>query len=230
MVRSWLALVAPLAVLATALHTAFALQVMHTIPTGLQGVLKSGAERGGASQGKELHDTVGKMRDIKHEKYGKSHKKFNYFDQNEDEHITREEFREGLVRLGYKTTDQKLDHILEELDRDPKDERVNFVEFMRPTALKYKEEEELQRDADTDRGTPAHRPARRARRARRAAELPGSPAQRWSTWTPTSTGWSPSASSSSVPSPPTQSPYAPFHRTIPKTLTPRGQGSSTSPS
>jgi len=29
---------------------------------------------------------------------------------------------------------------------------VNFVEFMRPTALKYKEEQELQRDADTDRG------------------------------------------------------------------------------
>ena len=26
------------------------------------------------------------------------------------------------------------------------------MEFMRPTALKYKEEQELQRDADTDRG------------------------------------------------------------------------------
>ena len=85
-------------------------------------------------------------------------------------------FREGLVRLGYKTTDQKLDHILEELDRDPKDERVNFVEFMRPTALKYKEEEELQRDADTDRGTPAHRPARRAPpRAPRCTRAPAHP-------------------------------------------------------
>mmetsp|Transcript_56580 Transcript_56580/g.134446 ORF Transcript_56580/g.134446 Transcript_56580/m.134446 type:complete len:200 (-) Transcript_56580:62-661(-) len=104
-----------------------------------------------ALQGEELHDTVGKMKDAEHDKFTKSHKKFRYFDDDKDEHITRTEFQEGLSKLGYRTTDKKLDHIMEELDREPRDGKVNFVEFMRPTALKYKEEQELQRDADTDR-------------------------------------------------------------------------------
>ena len=42
-------------------------------------------------------------------------------------------------QLGYKTTAKKLDHIIGELDMN-KDALVNFTEFMRPTAKKYKEE------------------------------------------------------------------------------------------
>ena len=39
---------------------------------------------------------------------------------------------------------------MSELDID-NDGRVEFVEFMRPTAKKYKEERELEKGADTDR-------------------------------------------------------------------------------
>jgi hypothetical protein len=39
---------------------------------------------------------------------------------------------------------------MNELDVN-RDERVEFVEFMRPTAKKYKEEQELERGADADR-------------------------------------------------------------------------------
>ena len=57
--------------------------------------------------------------------------------------MTRTEFAAGLKELGYKTSARKLDHIMGELDID-KDGAVTFVEFMRPTAKKYKEEEELE--------------------------------------------------------------------------------------
>ena len=54
------------------------------------------------------------------------------------------------LQLGYKTSTNKLDHIMNELDIN-QDGRVEFVEFMRPTAKKFKEEQELERGADADR-------------------------------------------------------------------------------
>ena len=54
------------------------------------------------------------------------------------------------MQLGYKTSDRKMDHIMNELDING-DGRVEFVEFMRPTAKKFKEEQELERGADADR-------------------------------------------------------------------------------
>jgi hypothetical protein len=62
---------------------------------------------------------------------------------DDSETVTRTEFAAGLKELGYKTSARKLDHIMGELDID-KDGAVTFVEFMRPTAKKYKEEEELE--------------------------------------------------------------------------------------
>mmetsp|Transcript_37953 Transcript_37953/g.79480 ORF Transcript_37953/g.79480 Transcript_37953/m.79480 type:complete len:118 (-) Transcript_37953:169-522(-) len=83
----------------------------------------------------DLHSTVTKMRDLSHEKYTKSHKKFRFFDTDSSESISREEFMAGLTKLGYKTSTKKLDHIMNELDIN-QDGRVEFVEFMRPTAKK----------------------------------------------------------------------------------------------
>ena len=62
---------------------------------------------------------------------------------DDSETVTATEFAAGLKELGYKTSARKLDHIMGELDID-KDGAVTFVEFMRPTAKKYKEEEELE--------------------------------------------------------------------------------------
>mmetsp|Transcript_9855 Transcript_9855/g.28334 ORF Transcript_9855/g.28334 Transcript_9855/m.28334 type:complete len:129 (-) Transcript_9855:454-840(-) len=53
-------------------------------------------------------------------------------------------------QLGYKTSAKKIDHIMNELDIN-QDGKVEFVEFMRPTAKKYKEEQELEQGADADR-------------------------------------------------------------------------------
>lgn len=66
-----------------------------------------------------------------------------FFDTDESEFITRDEFETGLKQLGYKSSAKKLDHIMRELDMD-QDGKVVFVEFMRPTAKKYKEELELE--------------------------------------------------------------------------------------
>eukprot|EP00293_Proteomonas_sulcata_P015684 CAMPEP_0184290654 /NCGR_PEP_ID=MMETSP1049-20130417/2833_1 /TAXON_ID=77928 /ORGANISM="Proteomonas sulcata, Strain CCMP704" /LENGTH=188 /DNA_ID=CAMNT_0026597855 /DNA_START=159 /DNA_END=725 /DNA_ORIENTATION=- len=103
-----------------------------------------------ALDGDELHSTVKEMKDAEHVKYNKSHKKFRFFDADGSEFIDRPEFEKGLQKLGYKTSSKKLEHIMGELDMD-KDGKVEFVEFMRPTAKKYKEERELEHGADTDR-------------------------------------------------------------------------------
>ena len=101
-------------------------------------------------QGSELHQTLEEMRAAEDAKYTKSHKKFKFFDADVSDFVTREEFEAGLKKLGYKTTAKKLDHIMKELDVD-EDGRVEFTEFLRPTAKKYKEEQLIQSGADTDR-------------------------------------------------------------------------------
>jgi len=73
-----------------------------------------------------------------------------FFDKDSSEYVTRDEFVAGLEKLGYKTSAKKIDHIMNELDIN-QDGKVEFVEFMRPTAKKYKEEQELEQGADADR-------------------------------------------------------------------------------
>ena len=97
-----------------------------------------------------MHDAVEEMRLAKHNKYTKSHKKFRFFDKDDSEDIDRAEFESGLKELGYKSSAKKIDHIMGELDTDGNG-KVVFVEFMRPTAKKYKEELELEAMADADR-------------------------------------------------------------------------------
>ncbi|EKX42310.1 hypothetical protein GUITHDRAFT_164139 [Guillardia theta CCMP2712] len=103
-----------------------------------------------ALKGDDLHQTVAEMKSSERSEYTKSHKKFRFFDADNSGFLSKEEFEAGLKKLGYKTNSKKLDYIMSELDMD-NDGRVEFVEFMRPTAKKYKEERELEKGADTDR-------------------------------------------------------------------------------
>mmetsp|Transcript_18244 Transcript_18244/g.39633 ORF Transcript_18244/g.39633 Transcript_18244/m.39633 type:complete len:131 (-) Transcript_18244:30-422(-) len=64
--------------------------------------------------------------------------------------INREEFEDGLKKLGYKTSEKKMAHILEELDAN-KDGNVEFHEFLRPTCKKHKEEAALEKGAGADK-------------------------------------------------------------------------------